>query len=762
MKLKRLIMGVLVLLAGQNVLAQNQKSAQAQDQKMNAFIDQLMAKMTVEEKLGQMNLLPGSSATTGELKNSPLLTLIEQGKLGTVLNQKGVEGIRQLQDAARRSRLGIPVLVGMDVIHGYETIFPIPLGMSCSWDLEAIEQAARIAAKEATADGICWTYSPMVDIALDARWGRIAEGNGEDPFLGSRIAEALVKGYQGNYGPENMMACVKHYALYGGAEAGRDYNTVDMSHIRMYNQFFPPYEAAAKAGAGSVMTSFNIVDYIPATANKWLIDDVLRKQWGWNGFVVTDYGSIAEITKHGLGDLQQASVLALKAGTDMDMCAEGYIKTLEQSLKEGKVTMAEIDQACRRVLEAKYILGLFDNPYRFLDPRRHEKDIYTLEHRQAARQLAAESFVLLKNERIKKLNNERVLPLKKQGKIALIGPMADNRINMAGTWAPTAANERYATLKEAMEKALAGKATVSYAQGCNFTSDSTLQKDGGFYRQTPFKDAELLKREALNIARDADVIVCAMGESAEMSGECSSRATLEMFDTQRELLEALLALGKPLVVLNFAGRPTVLTWENDNVPAILQVWFGGSEAGDAICDVLFGDKVPCGKLTTSMPQATGQEPLYYNYLPTGRPVGEDLSTFSKFGSNYFDVRNDPLFPFGFGLSYTTFDYSDIRLNGRKASVTVTNTGDYDGVEIVQLYIHDVVASITRPVKELKGFQRIPLKKGESREVTFEITDDLLKFYNSSLDFVLEPGDFEIMIGPDSSLKHLKKAVLTVE
>ena len=478
--------------------------------------------------------------------------------------------------------------------------------------------------------------------------------------------------------------------------------------------------------------------------------------------MVTDYGSIAEITKHGLGDLQQASVMALKAGTDMDMCAEGYIKTLEQSLKEGRVTMAEIDQACRRVLEAKYILGLFDNPYRFLDPKRHEKDIYTLEHRQAARQLAAESFVLLKNEKMKELNNERVLPLKKQGRIALIGPMADNRINMAGTWAPTATNERYVTLKEAMERALAGKATVSYAQGCNFTSDSTIQKAGGFYRATPFKDATLLRREALDIARDADVIVCAMGESAEMSGESSSRATLEMFDTQRELLEALLALGKPLVVLNFAGRPTVLTWENDNVPAILQVWFGGSEAGDAICDVLFGDKVPCGKLTTSMPQATGQEPLYYNYLPTGRPVGEDLSTFSKFGSNYFDVRNDPLFPFGFGLSYTTFDYSDIRLNGRKASVTVTNTGDYDGVEIVQLYIHDVVASITRPVKELKGFQRIPLKKGESREVTFEITDDLLKFYNSSLDYVLEPGDFEIMIGPDSSLKHLKKAVLTVE
>ena len=748
MKLKRLLVGALLLLSGLHVTAQ--------DTKMNDFISQLMARMTVEEKLGQMNLLPGTSATTGELKNSPLMQLIAQGKLGTILNQKGVDGIRQLQDAAvKKSRLGIPLLVGMDVIHGYETIFPIPLGMSCSWDLAAIEQAARIAAKEATADGICWTYSPMVDIALDARWGRIAEGNGEDPFLGSRIAEALVRGYQGNYGPENMMACVKHYALYGGAEAGRDYNTVDMSHIRMYNQFFPPYQAAAKAGAGSFMTSFNIVDYTPATANRWLIDDVLRKQWQWDGFVVTDYGAIAEMMKHGLGNLPQVSALALKAGTDMDMCAEGFIGTLEQSLKEGKVTMAEIDQACRRVLEAKYKLGLFQNPYRFLDKKRRATDIYTTEHKQAARNLAAESFVLLKNQ-------DQLLPLKKQGKIALIGPMAHNRANMAGTWAPTADNSKYITLKEAMEQALAGKATVSYAQGCNFTSDSTLQKDGGFYRATPFKDSELLKREALAIAKDADVIVCAMGESAEMSGESSSRATLEMFDVQRELLQALLQLDKPVVVLNFAGRPTVLSWEQAHVPAILQVWFGGSEAGDAICDVLFGDKVPSGKLTTSMPQVTGQEPLYYNYLPTGRPVGEDRKEFQKFGSNYFDVRNDPLYPFGYGLSYTTFAYSDVTLNGRTAQVTVTNTGNYDADEIVQLYIHNVVASITRPVKELKGFERIHLKKGESKVVKFEITDDLLKFYNSQLEYVLEPGDFEIMIGPDSSLKHLKKAVLTIQ
>ena len=722
---------------------------------MNAFIDGLMDKMTLQEKIGQLNLLPASSITTGAEKDSPLLDLIAKGKLGAILNMKGFEDIRIVQETAvKNSRLGIPLLMGLDVIHGYETIFPIPLAQSCSWDLAAIEQGARIAAKEATADGICWTFSPMVDIALDARWGRIAEGNGEDPFLGSRIAEAMIRGYQGDYGPENMMACVKHYALYGGAEAGRDYNTVDMSHIRMFNQYFPPYEAGAKADAGSFMTSFNVVDYIPATANKWLIDDVLRKGWQWNGFVVTDYGSIGEITQHGLGNLQQASALSLKAGTDMDMCAEGFINTLEASLKEGKVTMAEIDQACRRVLEAKYKLGLFSDPYRFLDASRRAKDILTPEHRQAARDMAAKTFVLLKND-------GQLLPLKKTGKIALIGPMADNRVNMAGTWAPSAVNEKYLSLREAMEKALAGKATVSYAQGCNFTSDSTLQKDGGFYRQTPFKDAMALKQEAIEIARNADVIVCAMGESAEMTGECSSRSQLEIYDVQKELLEALLKLGKPLVLLNFSGRPTVMTWEQQHIPAILNVWFGGSEAGDAICDVVFGDKVPSGKLTVSMPQTTGQEPLYYNQLPTGRPVGEGRSDFSKFGSNYYDVRNDPLYPFGYGLSYTTFSYSDIRLNGRKASVTVTNTGDYDADEIVQLYIHDVVASISRPVKELKGFQRIHLKKGESREVSFDITDDLLKFYDYNLNHVLEPGDFEIMIGPDSSLKNLKKAIMTI-
>ena len=741
---KLLFMGLMLLMSLMSV-------AQTKDQ----FIDNLMSKMTVEEKIGQLNLLPAGDITTGIKKDSPILDLIAKGKLSSVLNLKGIDNIRILQETAvKKSRLGIPLIIGMDVVHGYETVFPIPLAQSCSWDLEAIEQGARIAAKEASADGINWTYSPMVDIALDARWGRIAEGSGEDPFLGSRIAEVMVRGYQGNYGPENLMACVKHYALYGGAEAGRDYNTVDMSHIRMYNQFFPPYEAAAKAGAGSFMTSFNIVDYIPATANRWLIDDVLRKQWGWQGFVVTDYASIDEITKHGLGDLQQASVMALKAGTDMDMCAEGFSKTLQQSLQEGKVTMAEIDQACRRVLEAKYDLGLFKDPYRFLNAKRRQKDIFTAENRQAARDMAAKTFVLLKNE-------NQLLPLKKQGKIALIGPMADNRVNMAGTWSVAAVHDKYPSLKEAMERAVSGKATVLCAQGCNFTSDPQLQMAGSHYRVTPWGNSQEMRAEALRIAQEADVIVCAMGEEAEMSGESSSRADLELFDVQRQLLAELLKLNKPLVLLNFSGRPTVLTWEQHHVPAIMNVWFGGSEAGDAICDVLFGDKVPSGKLTVSMPQTTGQEPLYYNLLPTGRPVGEGAAKYNKFQSNYLDVRNDPLYPFGYGLSYTTFSYGDIRLDGRTASVVVTNTGNYDADEIVQLYIHDVVASISRPVKELKGFQRIHLKKGESREVKFEITDDLLKFYNHRLEYVLEPGDFDIMIGPDSSQKHLKKTTLTI-
>lgn len=732
--------------------AKNNKKAQQPLKPMNEFVSELMGKMTVQEKIGQLNLLPSGDIQTGISENSSVSEAIRDGRLGAILNLKGVDNITKVQKmAVEESRLGIPLIFGMDVIHGYETIFPIPLALACSWDIPAIEQSARIAAKEATADGLFWTYSPMVDISIDPRWGRVAEGAGEDPFLGSRIAEAMVRGYQGAdsiYGTDKMMACLKHYALYGGSEAGRDYNTVDMSRIRMYNQYFPPYKAAVEAGVGSVMSSFNTVDYVPATGNKWLLTDVLRQQWRFEGFVVTDYGAIKEMMNHGMGNQQQVAALALKAGTDMDMCSEAFTATLEKSLQEGRVTIDEINQACRRVLEAKYKLGLFHDPYRFCDKKRRVSDIYTAEHRQAARNLAAETFVLLKNDNL--------LPLKKQGTIALIGPLADTKNNMPGSWAPTATYQ-YPTLREGMQKALQGKATLLYAQGSNICRDAALQADGSFYRSIPRGDDAMMKQEALTIARKADVIVCAMGELQEMSGECASRSDLELFDVQRELLEELLKLNKPLVLLNFAGRPTVMTWEQQHVPAILNVWFAGSETGDAICDVLFGDKSPSGKLTMSMPQNMGQIPVYYNHLNTGRPVEEGTQKFVKFQSNYLDVRNEPLYPFGYGLSYTTFEYSEIAISSEQmladgsitASVTVKNTGNYDADEVVQLYIRDVVGSISRPVKELKGFQRIHLKAGESQVVTFTITPDLLKFYDYNLNFVLEPGDFDIMIGPNS-------------
>ena len=740
--------------------AKNKKKVQQPLKPMNEFVDELMSKMTVQEKIGQLNLLPSGDIQTGVSENSSISDAIRQGRLGAILNLKGVDNIRKVQKmAVEESRLGIPIIFGMDVIHGYETIFPIPLALACSWDIPAIEQSARIAAKEATADGLCWTYSPMVDISIDPRWGRVAEGAGEDPFLGSRIAEAMVRGYQGDLScRDQLMACLKHYALYGGSEAGRDYNTVDMSRIRMYNQYFPPYKAAVEAGVGSVMSSFNTVDYVPATANKWLLTDVLRQQWKFDGFVVTDYGAINEMMNHGMGNQQQVAALALKAGTDMDMCSEAFTATLEKSLLEGKVTMAHIDLACRRVLEAKYKLGLFADPYRYCDKSRRATDIYTQEHRQAARQLATETFVLLKND--------HVLPLRKQGIIALIGPLADSKNNVPGSWAPTATYQ-YPTLREGMQRALQGKATLLYAQGSNICRDSVLQADGSFYRSIPRGNDAQMKQQALEIAGKADVIVCAMGELQEMSGECASRSNLELFDVQRELLEELLKLGKPLVLLNFAGRPTVLSWEQQHVPAILNVWFAGSETGDAICDVLFGDKAPSGKLTMSMPQNMGQIPIYYNHLNTGRPVEEGTKKFVKFQSNYLDVRNEPLYPFGYGLSYTTFEYSDITLSSNQmkenetitASVTVKNTGNCAADEVVQLYIRDVVGTISRPVKELKGFKRIHLNAGESQTISFTITPDLLRFYDYQLDYVIEPGDFDIMIGPNS--RDVKKKTITV-
>ena len=734
---------------------------QADKDKMDQFIDNLMGKMTLQEKIGQLNLPVSGEIVTGQAKSSDVAGKIRKGQVGGLFNVKGVENIREVQKiAVEQSRLKIPLLFGMDVIHGYETVFPIPLALSCSWDMEAIKESARIAAKESSADGICWTFSPMVDICRDPRWGRMAEGGGEDPYLGSEISAAMVKGYQGDdlTDKNTIMACVKHFALYGAPEAGRDYNTVDMSHLSMFNNYFPPYKAAIDAGVGSVMTSFNVVDGIPATGNKWLMTDVLRDRWGFDGFVVTDYTAISEMIAHGMGDLQQVSAMSLSAGTDMDMVADGFLTTLEKSLKEGKVTMAEIDKACRRILEAKYKLGLFDDPYKYCDASRVKKDIFTAENRAVARKIATETFVLLKNE-----NN--LLPLQRKGKIALVGPLANTKANMPGTWSVAAASDKYNSLYESMKQSLAGKAEVLYAKGSNLMYDAQREAEATMFgrEMRDLRSAQELLDEALNVASQADVIVAAVGESSEMSGESSSRTNLEMPDAQRDLLTALKKTGKPIVLVYFAGRSTVMTWEQENFPAILNVWFGGSEAADAICDVVFGDVSPSGKLTTTFPKNVGQIPLYYNHLNTGRPL-EAGKWFSKFRSNYLDIDNDPLYSFGYGLSYTTFRYGDLQLSNNSmnergkitASVTVTNTGNYDADEIVQMYIRDMVGSVARPVKELKGFERIHLKKGESRTVSFDITAEQLKFYNSALNWVCEPGEFEVMVGGNSRDVQTKK------
>ncbi|KXU49884.1 hypothetical protein HMPREF2533_00586 [Bacteroides fragilis] len=734
--------------------------AQKAPRDMDRFIDQLMKKMTLEEKIGQLNLPVTGEITTGQAKSSDVAKRIRNGEVGGLFNLKGVERIREVQrQAVEESRLGIPLLFGMDVIHGYETIFPIPLGLSCTWDMKAIEESARIAAVEASADGISWTFSPMVDVSRDPRWGRVSEGNGEDPFLGAAIARAMIRGYQGKDMSRNdeIMACVKHFALYGASEAGRDYNTVDMSRQRMFNEYMLPYQAAVEAGVGSVMASFNEVDGVPATGSKWLMTDVLRKQWGFDGFVVTDYTGINEMIDHGMGDQQTVAALALNAGVDMDMVSDAFSGTLKKSVEEGKVSAAAIDAACRRILEAKYKLGLFDDPYKYCDVNRPKKQIFTKEHRAIARKTASESFVLLKNE--------GVLPLSKKGTIAVVGPLANTRSNMPGTWSVAAVLDNAPSLVEGLREVVGDRAKVVTAKGSNLIGDADYEKRATMFGRELHRDnrtdRELLD-EALKVAAGADVIVAALGESSEMSGESSSRTNLEMPDVQRALLQELLKTGKSVVLVLFTGRPLVLTWEEEHVPAILNVWFGGSEAAYAISDVLFGDVNPSGKLTATFPQNVGQIPLFYNHKNTGRPLQEGR-WFEKFRSNYLDVSNEPLYPFGYGLSYTTFAYSDIHLSSTEmsadgeltATVTVTNTGSRDGAEVVQLYIRDLVGSVTRPVKELKGFEKIFLKAGESRKVSFSITPELLKFYNYDLQFVCEPGDFDVMIGGNS--RDVKKA-----
>ncbi|MES2458301.1 MAG: beta-glucosidase BglX [Bacteroidota bacterium] len=744
-----------ILFSAGTTFAQSKKAVPAADQKMNVFISKLMSKMTLDEKIGQLNLLTGGEATTGSAVSTNVEEKIKNGQVGGIFSLTTPARIRKAQEiAVNHTRLKIPIIFGQDVIHGYKTTFPIPLALSCTWDLPMIQQTARIAAIEATADGLNWTFSPMVDISRDPRWGRISEGSGEDTYLGSQIAKAMVRGYQGDDLSKynTMMACVKHFALYGAAEAGRDYNTTDMSLDRMYNDYLPPYKAAIDAGAGSVMTSFNDINGVPATANKWLMTDLLRKQWGFKGFVVTDYTAINELMDHGLGDLQTVSARSLNAGVEMDMVGEGFLTTLKKSLTEGKVKQAQIDNACRLVLEAKYKLGLFDDPFRYCNEERAKTEILKPEHLKYAREVAGQSFVLLKNE-------GQLLPLKKTGTVALIGPLANTGPNMPGTWSVNSDLASTKSLLESMTATLGSSVKILHSLGANLVADTAYQKRATMFGRDIPRDnrpEEEMIKEAVDLARKSDVVLAALGESSEMTGEASSRTNLEIPDVQKRLLQALLKTGKPVVLVLFSGRPLALKWESENVPAILNVWFGGTEAGNAITDVLFGDVNPSGRLTTTFPQNVGQVPLYYSHKNTGRPLPQG-QWFSKFKSNYLDVSNEPLYPFGYGLSYTSFEYSNLSLNGKTfkpgqsltASITVKNTGNREGQEVAQFYIQDLVGSSTRPVKQLKGFQKILLKAGESKILSFKITAEDLKFYNSELKLIAEPGDFKVFIGSNS-------------
>ena len=726
----------------------------AQDAKMNEFINTLMSKMTTDEKIGQLNLVIPGGAVTGSVVSKDVNNKIRQGQVGGLFGITGPDKVRQAQDiAVKDSRLHIPLIFGLDVIHGHRTMFPIPFGLSCTWDTVLIQKSAEIAAREASADGLAWAFSPMVDIARDPRWGRVSEGSGEDPYLGSRIAAAVVRGYQGKdlRNTETVMACVKHFALYGGAEAGREYNTVDMSRIKMYQYYLPPYKAAIDAGAGSIMSSFNEIDGIPATGNRWLLTDLLRNQWKFNGLVVSDYTSLSEMTNHGVGDLAEVSALALRAGLDMDMVSEGFLATLKKSLQEGKISLKEIDQACRRILEAKYKLGLFSDPYNRMNAERAAKELFSSDNRKAAREIAAHSFVLLKN-------NDQLLPLKKTGTIALVGPLADNHRNMLGTWSVAGDPSKSITVMEGI-KNVAGDVHILYAKGANISDDTLLvirTNKLGVEIEPETRTAQAMLDEAVTAASQADVVVAVLGEAADMSGESSSRSDISLPESQEILLKALVKTGKPIVLVLFNGRPLILKWEDEHLNAILDTWFGGTEAGNAIADVLFGHYNPSGKLSMTFPLSQGQIPIYYNAKNTGRPYTTGDPN-SKFKSDYLDISNDPLYPFGYGLSYTKFSYSPLSLSSANISparpvvvkLTVTNTGNFDGEETVQLYIRDMVAPVTQPVKELKKFHKLFLKKGESREVSFTLTTDELKYINSDLKWVYDPGAFKIFVGGNS-------------
>ena len=719
------------------------------DKHIEQRVDSVLRLMTLEEKIGQMTQFSADWSVTGPVMADKYQPYLEKGLVGSIFNATSVVGIRKLQKiAVEQTRLGIPILFGQDVIHGYKTIFPIPLAESCSWDLTLMRKTAELAAREASADGINWTFAPMVDITRDARWGRAMEGAGEDPYLGSLIAEARVKGFQGGdnwqmlSSPHTLLACGKHFAGYGAAESGKDYNTAELSMHILRNVYLPPYEATLKAGVGSIMASLNEINGVPATADKWLLTEVLRKEWGFNGLLVSDYTGINELVRHGVAkDDKQAANLSANAGIEMDMNGATFIKYLSALVKEGKVTKAQIDKAVRHILEMKFLLGLFDDPYRYLDETRAKENTFTEEYLKVARQAVASSVVLLKNE-------AEVLPIKKDsGKtIAVIGPMMNNTSDINGSWTCLGDGKQSVSLLTGLtEKYKSTNVKLLYAEGCGFTTISTEQL-----------------KEAVAMARKADRVLVAVGEQSSWAGESAVRTDIRLPQAQRQLLEALKAINKPITIITFSGRPLDLSWENENVQAILQAWFPGTQGGNGIADVIAGDVNPSGHLTMSFPRSVGQIPIYYNYKSTGRPVytnNEEVDHRPHYNAGYLDSSITPLYPFGYGLSYTTFAISNVHLNKKSlkryndsiiVNASVQNTGTTEGEIVVQLYTRQLVASVSRPVKELKGFQKISLKAGESKQVRFELPSEALAFYGINGKKGTEPSECLLWVGLHSA------------
>ncbi|MGJ0194305.1 beta-glucosidase BglX [Pantoea sp. RRHST58] len=725
-------------------------NAQARD----AFVNQLLTKMTLDEKIGQLRLISVGPDTP----KSAVRDMIEKGQVGAIFNTVTRQDIRAMQDQVMQlNRLKIPLFFAYDVVHGQRTIFPIPLGLAASWDLDAVSEVGRVSAYEAADDGLNMTWAPMVDVSREPRWGRISEGFGEDTWLSSQMGSTMVKAMQGKSPADRyaVMTSVKHFAAYGGIEGGRDYNTVDMSSQRLFQDYLPPYKASLDAGSGGVMVALNSLNGVPATADGWLLKTVLRDQWKFKGITISDHGAIKELLKHGVAtDPEDAVRVALKSGIDMSMSDEYYSKYLPGLVKRGAVSMAEIDDAARHVLNVKYDMGLFNDPYSHLGPKESDPQDTNAEsrlHRAEARDVARKSIVLLKNRL-------ETLPLKRAGTIALIGPLADSQRDIMGSWSAAGVAKQSVSLLQGMRNATAGKATLLYAKGANISDNKGIQAFLNLYEQAVSVDArspQALIDEAVEKAKQADVIVAAVGEAQGMAHEASSRSELSIPASQQKLLAALKATGKPLVIVLMNGRPLTLVNEDRMADALLETWFSGTEGGNAIADVLFGDYNPSGKLPITFPRSVGQIPLYYNHLPTGRPY--NFAKPNKYTSHYYDSVNGPLYPFGYGLSYTRFSVSPVKMsaatmprNGTvKASVTVTNTGDRDGATVVQMYLNDPVASMSRPVKELRGFKRIMLKAGESQTVSFKIDVDALKFWNQQMQQVAEPGKFNVMIGLDS-------------